>query len=141
VLLDGAGIVLSGERGRIVLNRRYAVATLDGSDMVRSELPEGAVRIFNMMVRGTEPAAILVGDGRPLDVPSPAARPGRSTATGIRLVFAAVGAVECRVAGRPIGLSAGDALALDDGDDAMLQAIPAGNGCALVALIDAAEAA
>ena len=68
VLLDGAGLRLDGANVHHTLASRHAVLTLSGDDVVECKLLEGAGRIFNVLVRSPEPAAVAVARGADLDV-------------------------------------------------------------------------
>jgi environmental stress-induced protein Ves len=134
VLLDGAGVRLTGPVTRLDLAHPYAPVVLSGAEPVHCELRKGAVRMFNVMVRGERASEIAVAAGRSGEVP----------ATPWRVCYAARGATSCRAEDAVWTLGEGDALALDAPSDGSmpLHVMPAAaHAVALIALIDPAEQA
>jgi len=68
VLLVGAGLRLDGADVHHTLAARHAVLTLRGDDAVECSLLEGAVRIFNVMVRSPRPADVAIATGQDVDI-------------------------------------------------------------------------
>jgi len=92
VLLEGAGMRLSGEGRDVLLRAPFEPYAFDGEDPVDCALVSGPIRDFNAMVRRGRAVAnvtVVHGDVATID------------AADFRLAFAATGAHECNVAGHP----------------------------------------
>ena len=136
VLLQGAGMLLSGPGEPLDVRARYEPVTFAGDTALECRLTGGAVRDFNLMIRRTAARGQLsvVRDEAGIIVPS-----------RFRLCYAAAGACECLLAGHvPLVLKEGHALLIDAeaAPPPVLHVNPlAPDTVALVAAIDLLESA
>jgi uncharacterized protein len=133
LVVEGAGVRLTGPGICVELARRSTPAILSGGDDVHCHLLEGAVEILNVMVRGARPAEVTLADGRSAHVPP----------APIRVCVSLAGAIDCSVDRTHTLLAGGDALVLDAPADApaMLSVVPrARNATAAIAIIHPAGA-
>jgi hypothetical protein len=92
VLLDGAGMRLTGDDRDVEISRPYEPSCFSGDESIECTLIAGPVRDFNAMFRrGAASGSIAVVRGSAAAV-APA---------DFRLAYAAAGAHECVIAGRP----------------------------------------
>jgi environmental stress-induced protein Ves len=99
VLLDGAGLRLDGANVHHTLANRHAVLTLRGDDAVECSLLEGAVRIFNVMVRSPRPATVAIVTDSDVDV----------AADGLAIGYAARGTLAVTARAGRLVVKPGDA--------------------------------
>lgn len=92
VLIEGAGMRLSGHDREVVVSTPFEPYSFDGADPIDCALVSGPIRDFNAMIRrGRAEGSVTVvrGDASTID------------AADFRLAFAATGTHECSVAGHP----------------------------------------
>lgn len=92
VLIEGAGMRLSGHDRDVVMRTPFEPYSFDGADPIDCALVSGPIRDFNAMIRrGRAEGRVTVvrGDASTID------------AADFQLAFAATGAHECRIAGHP----------------------------------------
>ena len=129
VLLDGAGLRLVAGTARVRLATAFAQATFDGALPWQCELREGAVHVFNVMVRSGMAARVWTGD-EPLVLPR----------TRFGVVYAARGRTEVEAGGEACELGEGDACAIAASGAARVQAA-GGSARFVAACIDPAVCA
>jgi environmental stress-induced protein Ves len=129
VLLSGAGLRLAGAATRIELARRHAVATYHGDEEVHCRPQGGVVQVLNVMVRGRGRAQVCA-----IDAGTARVAPAR-----FRVCVAAEGTVQCAMGVTVLTMAPGDAVVVDDADEAgAMLAVHAqdGGSTAIVASID-----
>jgi len=130
VLLDGAGLRLDGANVHHTLAARHAVLTLRGDDAVECSLLEGAVRIFNVMVRSPRPAPVAVVADRDVDVDV--------AADGVAVGYAARGTLAVMARAGRLVVKEGDAFLHATGMPFTVR--PIGDALGVVATIPARRA-
>lgn len=103
VLLDGAGLRLVAGTAVVQLAAPFAQATFDGALPWGCELREGAVQLFNVMVRSDMTARVLASE-RSLVLPP----------TRFCVIYAARGRIEVDTGTQSIALGEGDGCAIAD---------------------------
>lgn len=134
VMIAGAGMRLEGDGHAVELRAPFEPYAFSGDDGIACTLVAGPVRDFNLMLRrGRAQGHVMVVRDAGARIP-----PAR-----FRLCYAAAGALECLLPGRPpLTVAAGHAVVIEDDDatgGAPFAIIPlAGDAVALVASIDLA---
>lgn len=131
-LIGGAGLRLAGAATRIELAQRYAVASYRGDDEVQCKLLGGEVQLLNVMVRGDARVRIAA-----VERTAHILAPGR-----YRVCVGVTGVVQCRLRGDAWSLHPGDALVIDDAQEAQLPLpVTPEQGAAVLVSIDTRGAA
>jgi len=114
VLLAGAGMCLDGDGRSTLLRTPYAPHSFRGDDAIACALVDGPVRDFNLMLRrGRVTGEVAIVRGAAAHI-----APAR-----FRLCYAAIGPCECRFAGHPPWVVAGDHALLVEDDPASPMAL------------------
>ena len=105
VLLQGAGLVLTGVGEPLEVRAHYEPVNFSGDVSLECTLTEGPVRDFNLMIRRTQARGELVVVSGSAEAIAPAR---------FQLCYAAVGVCECLRAGHvPLTLPEGNALVVE----------------------------